>query len=121
MSLAFILVRWLHVSASILLASLFLFEAAILVPAVRKPTTGIGHHKIHRLACQAALWTLLVALNSWFARSWLVASTMTGDDFGAWNLFLLKPRIAIALPTVNVANKRVPYVHCFGMSSARSD
>jgi len=80
MSLALILVRWLHLSASILLASLFLFEAAIFVPAVRKPTTGIGHHQIHRLTCRAALWTLLVALISWFAWSWLVASTMTGDD-----------------------------------------
>ena len=80
MSLALILVRWLHLSASILLASLFLFETAILVPAVRKPTTGIGHHQIHRLTCRAALWTLLVALISWFAWSWLAASTMTGDD-----------------------------------------
>jgi len=26
--------------------------------------------------------------------------------FGAWNLFLLKPRIAIALPTVNVAQQK---------------
>ena len=51
MSLALILVRWLHLSASILLASLFLFEAAILVPAVRKSTTG-----------------------------GLAAATMTGDD-----------------------------------------
>ena len=51
MSLALILVRWLHLSASILLASLFLFEEAILVPAVRKSTTG-----------------------------GLAAATMTGDD-----------------------------------------
>src|SRR6516164_2646997 len=76
MSLSLILVRWLHLSASILLASLFLFEAAILVPAVRKATTGIGHHQIYRLTCRAALWTLL----SWFAWSWLAAATMTGDD-----------------------------------------
>ena len=80
MSLALILVRWLHLSASILLASLFLFEAAILVPAVKKPTTEIGHHQIYRLTCRAALWTLLVALISWFAWSWLAAATMTGDD-----------------------------------------
>ena len=30
--------------------------------------------------------------------------------FGAWNLFLLKPRIAVDLPTVNVAQeKRRPF------------
>jgi putative copper resistance protein D len=80
MSLALILVRWLHLLASILLASLFLFEVAILVPAVRKATTGIEHHKIHRLTCRAASWTLLVALISWFAWSWLVSSTMIGED-----------------------------------------
>ena len=82
MPLALILVRWLHLSASILLASLLLFEAAILVPAARKPSAGIGHllDRIHRLTCRTALWTLLVALMSWFGWSWLVASTMSGDD-----------------------------------------
>ena len=82
MPLALILVRWLHLSASILLASLFLFEAVIVVPAARKPSAGIGHllDTIQRLTCRAARWTLLVALMSWFAWSWLVASTMTGDD-----------------------------------------
>src|ERR1700741_87555 len=68
MPLALILVRWLHLSASILLASLFLFEAAIVVPAARTPSAGIGHllDRIHRLTCRTALWTLLVALISWF-------------------------------------------------------
>ena len=82
MPLALILVRWLHLSASILLASLFLFEAAIVLPATRKLSAGIGQllDTIHRLTCRTALWTLLVALMSWFAWSWLVASTMTGDD-----------------------------------------
>src|ERR1700736_3937302 len=82
MPLALILVRWLHLSASILLASLFLFEAAIVLPATRKSSAAMGHllDTIHRLTCQTALWTLLVALMSWFGWSWLVASTMTGDD-----------------------------------------
>ena len=81
MPLALILVRWLHLSASILLASLFLFEAAIVLPATRKLSAGIGQllDTIHRLTCRTALWTLLVALMSWFAWSWLVASTMSGD------------------------------------------
>jgi copper resistance protein D len=82
MPLALILVRWLHLAASILLAGLFLFEAVIVVPAARKPSTGIGYllGRIHRLTCRTALWTLLVSLISWFAWSWLVASTMSGDD-----------------------------------------
>ena len=82
MPLALILVRWLHLSASILPASLFLFEAAIVLPATRKLSAGIGQllDTIHRLTCRTALWTLLVALMSWFGWSWLVASTMTGDD-----------------------------------------
>jgi putative copper export protein len=82
MPLALILVRWLHLSTSILLASLFLFETAVVVPAARKPSAGIEQllGRIYRLTCRTAIWTLLVALMSWFAWSWLVASTMTGDD-----------------------------------------
>jgi putative copper resistance protein D len=82
LTLALILVRWLHLSASILLASLFLFEAAILLPTMRKPSAGIGHllETIRRLTCRTALWTVLVALMSWFGWSWLVASAMSGDD-----------------------------------------
>jgi len=81
MPLALILVRWLHLSASILLVSLFLFEAAILLPATRKPSSGIGRllDTFHRLTWRTALCTLFMALISWFAWSWLVASTMTGD------------------------------------------
>jgi len=67
MPLALILVRWLHLSASILLASLFLFEAAIVLPATRKSSAAMGHllDTVHRLTCRTALWTLLVALMSW--------------------------------------------------------
>jgi copper resistance protein D len=82
MPLALMLVRWLHLSASILLASLWLFDAVILVPAAKKPSVGTGHlfDTIDQLTCRTALWTLLVALISWLGWSWLVASTMTGDD-----------------------------------------
>jgi putative copper resistance protein D len=82
MPLALILVRWLHLSASILLASLLLFEEAIVLPAVRKPSAGIGQllDTSQRRTFRAAWWTLLVAISSWFAWSWLVASTMSGDD-----------------------------------------
>jgi putative copper resistance protein D len=82
MPLALILIRWLHLSASMLLAGLFVFEAVIVVPAARKPSADIGHllGRIHQLTCRTASWTLLVALMSWLGWSWLVASTMTGDD-----------------------------------------
>jgi len=82
MTIALILARWVHLSASILLAGLFLFEAAIVHPATKNPSAGAANQleTIRRLSCRTALWTLLVALISWFAWSWLVASTMTGDD-----------------------------------------
>jgi putative copper resistance protein D len=82
MTLALILVRWLHLSASILLASLFLFEAAIVLPAMKNSLVATGHllETSRRLTCRTALWTLLVALISWVLWSWLVASTMTGDN-----------------------------------------
>jgi putative copper resistance protein D len=82
MPLALTFVRWWHLSASILLASLLLFEAAIVLPAARNPSAGIGQllDTFQRLTFRAAWWTLLVAINSWFAWSWLVASTMSGDD-----------------------------------------
>jgi hypothetical protein len=56
MPLALILVRWLHLSASILLASLFLFEAAIFHPAKSKPSVETEHllHTIHRLTSRTA-------------------------------------------------------------------
>ena len=81
MPLALILVRWLHLSASMLLAGLFLLEAVV-VPGARKPSADVGHllGRIHQLTCRTALWTLLTALISWFAWSWLAASTMSGDD-----------------------------------------
>ena len=57
MPLALILVRWLHLSASILLASLFLFEGAIVLPVARKPSAGIGQllDRIQRLTFRAAM------------------------------------------------------------------
>jgi copper resistance protein D len=82
MTLALVLVRWLHLSASVLTASLFLFEAVIFLPATKRTSVGTEHllDTTHRLTCRTAFWTLLVALLSWFAWSWLAASIMTGDD-----------------------------------------
>jgi copper resistance protein D len=85
MTLALILVRWLHLSASILLGGLFLFEAAIILPATKKTSEATGDllARNHRLTCTVAFRILLVALVSWFAWSWLVASIMSGDDLVA--------------------------------------
>jgi len=82
MTLTLILVRWMHLSASILMAGLFVFETAILLPVVRTTSAGNGDllDTIHRVTCRAALWTLLAACVSWFVWSWLVASAMSGDD-----------------------------------------
>jgi copper resistance protein D len=81
MSLALILVRWLHLSASILLASIFLFEAIIVFPAAREPSAGTERllETFQRLTCRIAWGTLLTALISWFVWSWLLASMMSGD------------------------------------------
>lgn len=81
MTLALIVVRWLHLSASIVLAGLFVFEQAIVIPVARSPSkrTVCLLHTVHLLTGRIAAWTLLVALVSWFAWSWLVASTMSGD------------------------------------------
>jgi copper resistance protein D len=72
----------LHLSASILLASLFLFEAMIVLPAARKTSAGTERllETFHRLTCRAAWWTLFTALISWFVWSWLLASILTGDS-----------------------------------------
>lgn len=81
MSLALILVRWLHLSASILLASIFLFEAIVVFPAAREPSAGTERllETFQRLTCRIAWGTLLTALISWFVWSWLLASMMSGD------------------------------------------
>jgi putative copper resistance protein D len=80
MTMAFILLRWLHLSASILLASLFLFREAMVLPGSKKPSVGTGLlDTFQRLTCRVAWWTLLAGLVSWFAWSWLVASIMSGD------------------------------------------
>ena len=39
--------------------------------------------------------------------------------FGAWNLFLLKPRIAVDLPTVNIPEQKSAALHCPSRRIAR--
>jgi copper resistance protein D len=82
MLLPLILARWVHLSASILLASLFLFELVILVPATRMQSASAGPllGKFRDQTFRAASWTILIALISWAIWSWLVAAAMTGDD-----------------------------------------
>jgi copper resistance protein D len=97
MTLALILVRWLHLSASILLGGLFLFHATILLPAMKKTpeATGALLERIHRLTCRFAFRSLFVGFVSWLLWSWLAASIMSGDDLvaslqsGDWVTILL--------------------------------
>ena len=82
MPLALTLVRWVHFSASILLAGLFLFETIILIPASRM-RPAVSDRLLERFRGRtypAACLIFLLVFVSWFAWSWLVASAMTGDD-----------------------------------------
>ena len=85
MMLALILVRWLHLSASILLAGLFLFQSTILAPATKKTSEATGDllERFYRSIFRFAFKTLFLGFVSWFVWSWLVASIMSGDDFAA--------------------------------------
>jgi copper resistance protein D len=85
MTLALILVRWLHLSASILLGGLFLFQLTILVPVTKKTSEATGDllERVHRFICRFAFRTLFLGFVSWFVWSWLVASIMSGDDLVA--------------------------------------
>ena len=40
--------------------------------------------------------------------------------FGAWNLFFLKPKIALEFPAFS-PEKRTPFVYCFGTSCGKLD
>ena len=131
MPLALILVRWLHLSASILLASLFLFMAAIVLPATRKSSAAMGDllDTMQLLTCRTALWTLLVALMSWFGWSWLVASTMTGDDLietlqsGDWltvltgtqfgRIWLFRVIVSMVFGIILLVSRRPPFRRSF--------
>jgi uncharacterized membrane protein len=61
MSFGLILVRWMHLSASLLLAGMFLFETVIVAPVARKPTADVEHllSRINGLTGRVALWALL--------------------------------------------------------------
>jgi copper resistance protein D len=85
MTLALILVRWLHLSTSILLGGLFLFQSTILPPPTKKTSQATGDllQRIRRQICRLAFRTLFLGFVSWFVWSWLAASIMSGDDLVA--------------------------------------
>ena len=82
MSLLQISVRWVHLSASILLAALFLFERVAVAPFARKlpQTIQSPFLSLRRLTRRLAWWTWSIAQISWVAWLWLVTARMSGED-----------------------------------------
>ena len=82
MSLLQISVRWVHLSASILLAALFLFELVAVAPFARKlpQTIQSPFLSLRRLTRRLAWWTWSIAQISWVAWLWLVTARMSGED-----------------------------------------
>jgi copper resistance protein D len=81
MALVLTLVRWVHLSASILLAGIYLFETVTVEPVAGKRPADVENvlGVFRRLSWSTARWTLLVLLLSWFSWGWLVAANMSGD------------------------------------------
>ena len=128
MSLVQIGVRWVHLSASILLVALFLFELVVLAPFARKPPEtiqslflsrqirdlGLAAVVVRRFSASSLIAVAAMALTGLSNSVFMVGSVqslLTTDyghllisklilfhlmvGFGAWNLLLLKPRLAV--------------------------
>lgn len=82
MTLLLVIVRWAHIGASILLASLFWFEVVIARPLLANPSEIIRplSESILRLNHRLAWRIGLVALISWIGWLWLVSASMSGED-----------------------------------------
>jgi len=138
MSLVQIGVRWVHLSASILLAALFLFELVVVAPFARKPPEtiqslflsrqirdlGLAAVVVRRFSASSLIAVAAMALTGLSNSVFMVGSVqslLTTDyghllisklilfhlmvGFGAWNLLLLKPRLAVDLPAMNVVDQ----------------
>jgi putative copper resistance protein D len=82
MALLLVIVRWVHLWASILLAALFMFELVIVGPFVRNPPENILplFLSLRRLTHRFAWWICAVAQISWIAWLWLITASMSGED-----------------------------------------
>src|SRR6516164_1452209 len=138
MSLVQIGVRWVHLSASILLAALFLFELVVVAPFARKPPEtiqslflsrqirdlGLAAVVVRRFSTSSLIAVAAMALTGLSNSVFMVGSfhgLLTTDyghlllsklvlfhllvGFGAWNLLLLKPRLAVDVPAMNVVDQ----------------
>jgi putative copper resistance protein D len=78
-------VRWLHISASILLAALFLFEPVIVAPFARKPARTIQplFLSVRRSRSRFVWWAWSFAQISWIAWLWLITASLSGEDLAA--------------------------------------
>ena len=82
MALLQIIVRWVQILASILLAALFLFEPVIVAPFVRKPAKTVQplFLSLCRLNRRVAWWTWSIVQISWIVWLWLITASMSGED-----------------------------------------
>src|ERR1700751_3531509 len=102
MSLLQIVVRWVHLSASILLAAVVVrrFSGSSLIAVAAMALTGLSNSVFIVGSVQSLLTTdyghLLISKLTLF-------HLMVG--FGAWNLLLLKPRLAVDVPAMNVVDQ----------------
>ena len=82
MELLLVIVRWVHLWASIVLAALFIFELVIVEPFVRNPPEIVLALLLagRRLSCRLAWWLWAIAQISWMAWLWLITASMSGED-----------------------------------------
>jgi putative copper export protein len=82
MMLLLIGVRWVHICASVLLASIFVFELIIVAPFARNPAEFILplFLSLRRLTLRFAWWIWAIAQISWIAWLWLITALMSGED-----------------------------------------
>ena len=82
MALLLVIVRWVHLWASILLPALFIFESVIVAPFVRNPQETLLplFLSLHRSTYRFAWATWAIAQLSWIAWLWLVTASMSGED-----------------------------------------
>jgi copper resistance protein D len=77
--------RWVHICASVLLASIFVFELVIVGSFGRNPPPIILplFLSLRRLTLRFAWWIWAIAQISWLAWLWLITALMSGEDIVA--------------------------------------
>jgi putative copper resistance protein D len=78
-------VRWLHISTSILLAALFLFEPVMVAPFARMAAQAIQplFLSVRRWRNRFTWWAWSFAQISWIAWLWLITASLSGEGLAA--------------------------------------